>query len=741
MDIIDIIVKGLNNKQEEAVLSKNLATLVLAGAGTGKTKVLTSRIAYLVAMGVDIESILAVTFTNKAAGEMKKRTLNQINEVTDGNYYPSDLSIGTFHGICHKLLRQNAGLAGLKEDFSVIDQNEQKLLLKEVVADKLKIGSEIGDKKERTKKIKSIVTISADLIGDLKDSGKRPKDVDYKSLILDEDYKSLILDEDFNFKKVYETYEEEKDRMGILDFGDLILGVVELLIANPSLNKMYKERYRHILVDEFQDTNDIQAKLIELLYDKNESYLFVVGDDDQSIYEWRGAKIENIMNFDKKHENTLVVKLEQNYRSTDVILDCANNLISKNEKRLGKNLWCEKKSTEKVKVRVRRNAYSEADYIADEIKNKIRSGIKASEFAILYRSNYISRVIESKLNERQIPYTIIGGTGFWSRMEVKDLMAYLALSVNLKNNLAFDRIVNLPSRKLGAKKLEAIKALAEKNNTSRFDALSELVNTKVLKGEAGKNAQEFIELMLDIGSKEYSLVDRMSHLLEESGLITHYEEKDAEESTEDRVQNLNELINAAHMFKNENPELGHDEVAFIDYAVLQSTADKETDGESVQMMTVHAAKGLEFPNVYLMGWEDGVFPSDAALKEDKVEEERRLAYVAITRAKDDLTITSASERFMNSGVSPISRFIHELPAESVDQHREGEQRSNYFSGNNRANSETPKGFSKYKIGKEFVHTVYGTGTILNVLTRGSQTEITVNFKGMIGMKKLFIESK
>lgn len=730
---MDIITKGLNEKQKEAVESNHQTTLVLAGAGTGKTKVLTSRIAYLISLGVEASSVLAVTFTNKAAGEMKKRTIDMVNGINlDSPFYENDLSIGTFHSICHKMLRRHADLAGLNKDFQVLDADEQKKLVKEVVEDKLKMGSEISDKKEKTKFIKQTVGVSLKAIGDFKDEGIRPKDLGNSS--------DIYHHYGFDLKKVYQEYEDEKDRLGMLDFGDLILGVVELLSENAKLKETYQSRYRHILVDEFQDTNTIQFKLINLLYDKEDSYLFVVGDDDQSIYEWRGAKIENILNFDKTYKGTLTVKLEQNYRSTNNILKCANHLIQYNENRKGKNLWSDKDSGNNIVITHTNNAYAEADKVAQEIKRRVKRGADPSEFAILYRSNFISRIIESKLNENQIAYTIIGGTGFWSRLEVKDLMSYLALSMNLNNNMAFDRVVNLPSRKLGPKKLEQIKRLAEDADISRFKALETLLENNQIKGEAGKNAKAFVKLIND-ADKEDGLVERLSHLLESSELVDYYLNKDGEEKGEEREQNLNELINAASTFKNENPD-EDDALAFIDYAVLQSTADKESDGNSVQMMTVHAAKGLEFPKVFLMGWEDGVFPSESSMKEGKLEEERRLAYVAITRAEKELFISVAGERHPKTPIPP-SRFLQELPTEIIEVRRETYSNHQNFYGQKRESNNWNKSRSieGYKIGSKYEHSRFGDGIILNAINIGDKIQITVNFKGLIGIKKLFVEKK
>lgn len=739
MNSLEQKLKMLNPEQRKAVKSENQRTLILAGAGSGKTQVLTSRVLYLLSLGVEPTSILSVTFTNKAAKEMKKRIIDTISSMDlEEPVMEKDLTVGTFHGVCNRLLRRHASEAGLRRDFNVLDQDEQKALLKEVIVDKMGIGEDIHDKNEKKKVINAILQYMQKFIGDSKDSGLRPKDLDRKDL-------DRILEHyDFDAIKIYENYEDEKDRLGLLDFGDLILCTVELLRQNNSLRNFYRNEFRHILVDEFQDTNTIQSELIDLLHDKKEGFLFVVGDDDQSIYEWRGAKIDNILNFDKKYSDVLTVRLEQNYRSTNNILKCANKLISKNKKRKGKNLWSEKSDGRLININYSANAYEEAEKVAIEIKNGIKKGVNPSDYAILYRSNYISRIIESKLNEQQISYTIIGGVGFWSRLEIKDLMSYLTLVVNRDNNMAFDRIVNTPSRGLGKKKIEAIKAKAATHQISRFEALKLLLKEKEIKGAAGKSAQEFVNLIERCDADTISLVEKLSMLLDSSNLVGYYQEK-SEDVAAEREQNLNELINAAKSFNNENFLTESDETAFISYAVLQSSNDKESDKDTVQLMTVHASKGLEFPKVFLMAWEDGIFPSEAAIREMKLEEERRLAYVAITRAEDELTISSAGERFPGNLVPP-SRFIGELPSEYVKVFRTERKNSaqNNFYGKKdfkQNNWNKARFVAGYKIGTEFSHSKYGTGIIQNVLDHGDEIEITVRFGGMIGNKRFLVEKK
>ena len=737
---IEIILDSLNDKQKEAVKSENKRTLILAGAGSGKTKVLTSRVAYLISLGVAPTSILSVTFTNKAAGEMKARIVKTLKEINpEEEVYERDLSVGTFHSISSRWLRRYSAESGLSKDFTIIDQDEQKSFLKEIIVDKLGYGREATTPKEKTKIINQILKTSLSMIGSLKDEGIRPDD-GYK--FTGEDYQRF----GFDFKNVYKKYEEEREKSNLLDFGDLILYMVELLKSNTPIRNMFKEEYRHILVDEFQDTNKVQADLIDLLHDEKDGYLFVVGDDDQSIYEWRGANIENILNFDQNYKDVKTVRLEQNYRSTNNILKCANGLIERNKKRKGKNLWSDKDEGELVHVNIFDNAYEEADRVAKEIKKGISMGISPIDYAILYRSNHMSRIIEGKLSENQIAYTIIGGTGFWSRMEVKDLMSYLTLCVNKNNNMAFDRVVNTPARSIGKKKQDQIKERANLEGISRFEALESLLIDGTFKEttQIGRSARKFVKLINKVSNSDlFKLEDKMSILLDGSGLVEYYKDKD-EEKGDERESNLVELLNASKHFKNETPEIERDEIAFISYAILQSTADKETEGESVPMMTIHAAKGLEFKRVYAIGWEDGMFPSDNAIKEGKIEEERRLAYVAITRAEEKLTISYANaDRFSGASGAPASRFIHELPPEQVKMSKitRNNGGGNYYKPRATNNWNKERVVSGYKIGSNYESKQYGTGIILGVVSIDDKFEIKVKFGGMIGIKRFLLEKK
>lgn len=726
--------KNLNKKQYEAVLSKSKQTLVLAGAGTGKTSVLTSRIAYLLDLGLEPREIFAVTFTNKAAKSMKERIEKIVSKLeTEQPIYINDITIGTFHGICNRLLKRNAEYAGLNKDFTVIDDKEQSALIEEVILTQTNIIDKSLPKKEQNAEVKKVVGLSVSKINSLKDEAITVSNYNFTN----EDYAYF----GFNMKEIYEKYEEEKEKIKSLDFGDLILRTVELLKGNRKIKEYYNEIYRHILVDEFQDTNTAQSLLIELLYNKESNYLFVVGDDDQSIYEWRGANIRNILDFDKKYDDVLTVRLEQNYRSTNNILNCANNLIKNNKNRKGKNLWSDKSDGNKVEVFRTENGFDEANRVAKIIKSAQKRGENLNDFAILYRTNYISRMIEHELNKEQIPYTIINGLGFWSRQEIKDMISYLTLIVNPQNNLAFDRAIKIPKRGFGDAALKKINKYAQDKNVSRFYALKKNIDTKLLSPKLREEAKSFVNLIDEASHSKKTLSEKIEYLMIKSGLVEYYMEKDGEEKGQERAENINELISAAESFKNENPKDESDELAFINYAVLQSAADKETDGSSVQMMTVHASKGLEFPNVFLMAWEDGVFPSESSIREGKVEEERRLAYVAITRAEKELWISSCEDRGRGT-IRPESRFISELPEELINKQfiKKGFNPQNSFYSGNQTNTswQKPKLPNGLKIGSKYTHSKFGEGKIITIIPTGENYLVKVDF-GLIGIKNLFFE--
>ncbi len=713
------LLEGLNENQKEAVTSRSKRVLVLAGAGSGKTQVLTKRVAYLLNKGAEASSILSVTFTNKAAKEMKER----INKIKPDNIYLGDMWIGTFHSLCNKILKQNHLSAGLNPYFQIIDTDDQLKIIKDIIKDKLNLFQEY-ESKERTQKVKAAAQESLNYISKAKDNIKRSKDCSFNQ--------DDLLYYGFNILSVYKEYESFLIEKDLLDFNDILLKTYELFRDVPKVKDFYNNKFRHILVDEFQDTNKLQYEWVKMLSKNN--YLFVVGDDDQSIYGWRGAKIENIIKFDKEHEDTQVIKLEQNYRSTNNILNTANHLISFNLKRKGKNLWSEKGNGEKVLVKELQSPYQEAEYIARSIKNiKENKNINFEDFAILYRNNSISRILESKLNEFKIPYKIIGGLGFWSRAEIKLSMAYLELVNNHKNDIAFEKTVNAPSRGIGKKTIEKIKLDSSINNVSCFETAIKMVNNKEIKGKAAANLKEYLNIILEANKLE-EIKSVLEYVLEKIDLMNYYINTDLEKG-EERVLNINELLNAAETFV---PEDGlNDLSSFVDYARLQSSTDEESVKDSVQLMTVHASKGLEFPIVFISAFEEGIFPSNRAVEEGNIEEERRLAYVAVTRAKEKLEITGTLKRYPTTD-SILSRFVEELPDKYINIIRT-EGNNNYYTPygnrNNLTDSKKKLILSEFDIGKEINHPKFGTGVIISKNIQGDKLLLKIDFD-FIGVKNL-----
>lgn len=705
------LIEGLNEEQKKAVQSNNKRVLILAGAGSGKTQVLTKRVAYLLEKGAEPSSILAVTFTNKAAKEMKER----ISKIKPENVILSDMWIGTFHSLCNKILKKNHNLAGLPSNFQIIDNDDQLKILKDIIRENLNLFIEY-DNKERNQKIKAAASESLKYISQAKDNIKRSKDCSFTQ--------EEFLYYGYNILNIYKEYEDFLINNFLLDFNDILLKTYELFIDSPSIKDYYNNKFRHVLVDEFQDTNKLQYEWVKML--SNNNYLFVVGDDDQSIYGWRGAQIENIIKFDVENKGTEVIKLEQNYRSTNNILKTANYLIDFNTKRKGKNLWSSKGDGEKVIVKECYSPYQEAEYIARKIKEN--KNFNYSDYAILYRNNSISRILESKLNEFKIPYKIIGGVGFWSRSEIKLMMSYLELVSNYKNNLAFEKSINNPVRGIGKKTIEKIKIKANKESISMFESSIIMINEKSIKGKAAENIKLFLNLISD-SAKFNNIKETLDYIVQKTNIINYYIDTDLDKG-EERVLNINELLNAAETF---TPDNDIDELSsFIDHYRLQSSTDEETDKNSVQLMTIHASKGLEFPYVFLSAFEEGIFPSNRAIEEGNIEEERRLAYVAITRAEKNLEITGTIKRYPNTD-SVLSRFVNELPKENVSFFIE----SNYSLENINKISDSKKMLllSEYKIGNTINHSKYGTGVILYSNINDNELHLKVDF-GFIGVKKL-----
>ncbi len=710
---MDNIYKGLNDKQKQAVATENKRALVIAGAGSGKTTVLTRKIAHIINSGVSAQNIFAVTFTNKAAKEMKERVEKLFNKNTvDGIW------IGTFHSLFNKILRKHAHLVGVETNYEIIDDEDQKKILRIVIDEDLKLFQEY-EKKERTAQIKEAVLQAMTYISNKKDNGLQPDDCEWTLLDSNKYCTNLLA--------VYFKYEERLRDINAVDFGDLILYPYIIFRDNKSVLEIYQNNFKHVLVDEFQDTNFTQYELVKMLSKKGS--LFVVGDDDQSIYEWRNANVENIIDFDKEFKSADIIKLEQNYRSTSNILNGANGLIDKNKKRRGKNLWSDKGTGDKIQVLLTNSPYDEADYIASYIKDEIRKGKKASDFAVLYRINALSRTMEMKLNDYRVPYKIIGGLAFWARSEIKDMLAYLSIVDNPNNFLAFERIINVPTRGIGEKTFQKIRNYAEEHSINFKDALKDFVEKSLLPKKSLEAVSEFYSLINELyvlKSNNVTIKEYIEYIIENTTIIDFYKEDGADKGDE-RIANVMELIAASENFQNEN--LSSSVQDFVNFAMLQTTFDKNDNGDYVQLMTVHTAKGLEFDTVFVIGMEMDIFPSSRSIKENKIEEERRLAYVALTRAKSKLFLSNTIFRFPNKDFG-ISFFIDEVPDEYktvIDKRKNNNYNQNYFKNNQNEKQVKSMALDNIQAGKTINHKKYGSGKILSVVRDGGYYLITVNF--------------
>jgi len=646
-------ISTLNKPQKQAVTLGKQNSLILAGAGSGKTCVLTYRIAYVCKKEqISPLNILAVTFTNKAAKEVQERVAELLAFSTYGMW------IGTFHGIANRLLRKHGAEIGIDKNFRILDQDEQLQIIKQILK-----GLNLDDKKYPPKYVQNFINKK-------KDDCLRSNDIGESSYY------------DSTFIKIYQAYEMRLKADNAMDFADLLLYVYELFAENEIIRNYYKKYFKYILVDEFQDTNKVQYMWLKLLV-SDDNCIMAVGDDDQSIYGWRGAKVENIISYTKELNNVKVIKLEQNYRSSQNILNAANALIAHNSNRMGKDLWSSGDTGSKIDLYSAINERMEAKFVCNEIKNLYSQDVNYSDIAILYRSNYQSRVLEESAIYTNIPYRIYGGTKFFDREEVKDALAYMRLASFFSDNLAFMRVVNKPTRGIGAKSVETIRNYAEINDLSLWEASNQIIIRALLPKRATMMLANFQNIILNISEKIHtlSLTDFMSFAIKESGLFEKYETKTTEKDRQ-KLENLKELINATADFEpsvdvddDSGEAILHD---FLSFAVLESgemQADEESD--SIQMMTIHAAKGLEFPYVFVVGLEEGVFPPSSVLNielstmqktgnkvmMEKIFEERRLFYVAITRAMKHLSICYANVRsiFGRTSLQMPSRFINEIP--------------------------------------------------------------------------------
>ncbi|WP_448505680.1 DNA helicase II [Immundisolibacter sp.] len=632
----------LNSPQREAVTAPGQIALVLAGAGSGKTRVLTHRIAWLIEVerAAPLE-ILAVTFTNKAAAEMRER-IGQLVPLP-----PRGMWVGTFHGIAHRLLRAHWREAGLPETFQILDSDDQQRLIKRLLR-------EVGDETLRPAAVAAFINAR-------KDEGQRARHVDTQGFA---DRAALA--------ELYRRYEAACERGGMVDFGELLLRSNDLWVQQPVLRDHYRRRFRHILVDEFQDTNALQYAWLCNLAGPDTS-LFAVGDDDQAIYGWRGAKVENMREFERQFPNVKVVRLEQNYRSTGTILAAANALIAHNRERLGKNLWSDAGNGEPIHLYAAYNEQDEARFVVEQIEVWAAAGNPRAEVAILYRSNAQSRAFEEALMARRIKYRVYGGQRFFDRAEIRDALAYLRLIANPADDTAFERVINQPPRGIGDKTLDTLRSEARASGLSMWEVLTRLLQGGGLPGRTAAALGGFAQLIqtLRAACQGQPLTDQALRVIRDSGLKDHHG-KDVDGKGEGRVENLDELVNAASLFVNEEEDLD-DLTAFLSHAALEAgDAQGEAGADCVQLMTLHSAKGLEFRQVFLVGMEEGLFPSQRSIDDPaRLEEERRLCYVGLTRARERLCVSYAESRRIHGETRPAmaSRFIEEIPAEHLTEVR------------------------------------------------------------------------
>jgi DNA helicase-2/ATP-dependent DNA helicase PcrA len=715
------LLSGLNPQQREAVLTTDGPVLILAGAGSGKTRVITHRLAHLVLdKGVPAEAILAVTFTNKAAGEMRARAQSLLGE------RPLETWISTFHSFCVRLLRREAAAAGLRPGFLIYDEDDQLETVREALR-----GLDLSEKLHPPRRILSRLSAR-------KNSGRDPEEAEPGSFA------------ESTFARIAERYRLSLEAAGALDFDDLLLRSVSLL-ALEEVRERWQRRFRYLLVDEYQDTNKAQYDLVRLLAGA-ERNVTVVGDEDQSIYSWRGAQISNILDFEHDFPGARVLRLEENYRSTQAILDAASALVAHNRRRKGKTLRATKPVGEKVTLYEAQDEFDEAAYVVREIATQPASGA-----AVLFRMNAQSRLFEEGLLQRRIPYVVVGGVGFYSRKEVKDLLAYLRLVTSLEDAVAFRRVLNVPPRGIGARTLEEIEGLVRERGISLWAALEAIVDEARLPARATQPLARFRELILGFqqDAARLNLKGLLERILAGTGYSALLAEEDSQES-QDRLENLAELLSAAADY--EAAEESASVTGFLDRAALLTDADLVKGDAPVVLMTLHAAKGLEFPRVFLVGLEEGLVPHSRSLTSaDALEEERRLGYVGMTRAMERLTLSWAASRavFGQRRLSERSRFLDEIPAQSlrslrprggqglgarrtVERRRDEELPVWAGGGTGRAAAATSTGSpsaSELRPGVRVRHPLFGVGTVLRSDPDGEELKLTVSFAG-VGAKKL-----
>ena len=721
----------LNEQQKKGVFTTDGPVLLLAGAGSGKTRVLTHRIAYLIdELGVNSWNIMAITFTNKAAGEMKERVENLVGVGSDSIW------VTTFHSTCVRILRRYADRIGYDNNFAIYDTDDQKTVMKEVCK-RLQID---------TKQLKERTILGA--ISSAKDELISPPEYELNAA---GDYRKQKI------ASAYREYQETLRKNNAMDFDDLIMKTVELFKTDQEVLASYQKRFKYIMVDEYQDTNTAQFELIRLLAAGTRN-LCVVGDDDQSIYKFRGANIRNILDFEKVYPEAVVIRLEQNYRSTQNVLDAANAVIKNNTGRKEKTLWTDHGNGNRIHFKQFDNAYEEAEFVADDIAGKKRNGIADyGDCAVLFRTNAQARLLEERFVVEGIPYNVVGGVNFYARKEIKDLLAYLKTIDNGRDDLAVKRIINIPKRGIGAATIAKVQDYAELHEISFYEALCQADEVTGLTSKTAEKLKPFVNLINVFRSKVdfYGIKELLEDVIETTGYVKELEASD-EEDAEARIENIDELISKAVAFEetHDQPTLGE----FLEEVALVADIDNVEEGNNrVLLMTIHSAKGLEFSHVYMTGMEDGIFPSYMTIVSDdqgEIEEERRLAYVGITRAKEDLTLCYAKMRMVRgeTQMNAVSRFVREIPTELMDNKpqapktrpiavaapkRTAAENKPYIAGGG-LGSLAAAGITKgagavtggkpdYDIGDRVVHVKYGEGTVTDLEPGPRDYKVTVDF--------------
>ncbi len=697
----------LNEPQREAVTCSDRHVLVLAGAGSGKTRVLVHRLAWLIQVEhVSPLGVLAVTFTNKASGEMRERSGQLLGVST------RPLWIGTFHGIAHRLLRMHCNETGLPETFQILDSEDQQRLLRRIIRDE---GMDEAHWPARQAQW---------FINARKDEGQRPQHIEH----LDHPVTATWV-------RIYRLYQDHCNRGGLVDFAELLLRAHELWLEHPGVLDHYRKRLQHLLIDEFQDTNAIQYAWLRMLAGDS-GRVFVVGDDDQSIYGWRGAKVENVNHFVRDFPNVCTVRLEQNYRSTGNILDAANALIANNQSRMGKKLWTDGPQGTAIRVYSAYNEQDEARFVVECIQQWLDEGRRADDSAILYRTSAQSRLFEEYLLQAGIPYRVYGGQRFFERTEIKDALAYLRLLNNPNDDAALERVINKPTRAIGEKTLSIIRYQARESGLTLWQAAGECISQGKFAARAGTAVSTFIQLIEKMRERmqDWTLGNQMQGVIDDSALTGHYE-KEPRERMETRIENLGELVNAAESFvlPADDAEAGlNDLQSFLSHAALEAG---ETQGESwddcVQLMTLHSAKGLEFPLVFIAGMEDGLFPHRRSVEESggQLEEERRLCYVGMTRAREQLYISYAETRRMYGSQNHCrpSRFIDEIPKKLLEEIRPRIATHRPYVPARSAAAAMQGQDWPFNLGQNVFHTKFGEGTIMAFEGAGEHTRVQVNF--------------